>query len=165
MISKIVNLVRHHIPNPDIQNALHLILNLKTGVNWKEIVDLKWAWRKTCVLFIQVNKLCLCSWCACCFSQMTEKASIQRLTESFVTKLQADFPSTVSTIYRSVKNHNHCVDKHKISFNNEQTCFFSCRTSEKLQTACKSSSTADHCDRCLFCLCALDTAVGKCTVK
>ncbi|XP_037829652.1 cytoplasmic tRNA 2-thiolation protein 2 isoform X2 [Kryptolebias marmoratus] len=31
-----------------------------------------------------------------------EKASIQRLTESFVTKLQVDFPSTVSTIYRSV---------------------------------------------------------------
>uniref|UniRef100_A0A3Q3WE43 Cytoplasmic tRNA 2-thiolation protein 2 n=1 Tax=Mola mola TaxID=94237 RepID=A0A3Q3WE43_MOLML len=33
-----------------------------------------------------------------------EKASIQRLTESFVIKLQADFPSTVSTIYRSVPN-------------------------------------------------------------
>lgn len=32
--------------------------------------------------------------------QTTDKASIQRLTESFVTKLQADFPSTVSTIYR-----------------------------------------------------------------
>ncbi|XP_049926665.1 cytoplasmic tRNA 2-thiolation protein 2 isoform X2 [Epinephelus moara] len=59
-----------------------------------------------------------------------DKASIQRLTESFVTKLQADFPSTVSTIYR---------------------------TSEKLQTACKSS-TADHCDRCLLCMCTLDTA-------
>ncbi|MEQ2234759.1 hypothetical protein ILYODFUR_034689, partial [Ilyodon furcidens] len=36
-----------------------------------------------------------------------DKASIQRLTESFVTKLQADFPSTVSTIYRSVRNHQH----------------------------------------------------------
>ncbi|KAM9345047.1 cytoplasmic tRNA 2-thiolation protein 2 [Symphorus nematophorus] len=65
-------------------------------------------------------------------TKTTEKASIQRLTESFVTKLQADFPSTVSTIYR---------------------------TSEKLQTACKSSSTADHCDRCLLCMCALDTTV------
>lgn len=65
-------------------------------------------------------------------NKMTDKASIQRLTESFVTKLQADFPSTVSTIYR---------------------------TSEKLQTACKSSSTADHSDRCLLCMCALDTAV------
>ncbi|KAM8859952.1 cytoplasmic tRNA 2-thiolation protein 2 isoform 2-T2 [Spinachia spinachia] len=60
-----------------------------------------------------------------------DKSSIQRLTESFVTKLQADFPSTVSTIYR---------------------------TSEKLQTACRSSSTADLCDRCLLCMCALDTA-------
>ncbi|XP_044068998.1 cytoplasmic tRNA 2-thiolation protein 2 isoform X2 [Siniperca chuatsi] len=65
-------------------------------------------------------------------TKTTDKASIQRLTESFVTKLQADFPSTVSTIYR---------------------------TSEKLQTACKSSTTADHCDRCLLCMCALDTAV------
>ncbi|XP_042358638.1 cytoplasmic tRNA 2-thiolation protein 2 [Plectropomus leopardus] len=64
-------------------------------------------------------------------TKTTEKASIQRLTESFVTKLQADFPSTVSTIYR---------------------------TSEKLQTACKSS-TAEHCDRCLLCMCNLDTAV------
>ncbi|MEQ2160285.1 Cytoplasmic tRNA 2-thiolation protein 2, partial [Goodea atripinnis] len=39
--------------------------------------------------------------------QTPDKASIQRLTESFVTKLQADFPSTVSTIYRSVRNHQH----------------------------------------------------------
>uniref|UniRef100_A0A4W6DTE2 Cytoplasmic tRNA 2-thiolation protein 2 n=1 Tax=Lates calcarifer TaxID=8187 RepID=A0A4W6DTE2_LATCA len=65
-------------------------------------------------------------------TKTTDKASIQRLTESFVTKLQADFPSTVSTIYR---------------------------TSEKLQTACRSSCTADHPDRCLLCMCALDTAV------
>uniref|UniRef100_A0A8D0APW4 Cytoplasmic tRNA 2-thiolation protein 2 n=1 Tax=Sander lucioperca TaxID=283035 RepID=A0A8D0APW4_SANLU len=68
-------------------------------------------------------------------TKTTDKSSIQRLTESFVTKLQADFPSTVSTIYR---------------------------TSEKLQTACRSSSAADHWDRCLLCMCALDTAVGKC---
>uniref|UniRef100_UPI0037E93722 cytoplasmic tRNA 2-thiolation protein 2 n=1 Tax=Semicossyphus pulcher TaxID=241346 RepID=UPI0037E93722 len=65
-------------------------------------------------------------------TKTTEKASIQRLTEGFVTRLQADFPSTVSTIYR---------------------------TSEKLQTACKSSSAADLCDRCLLCMCALDSAV------
>ncbi|XP_071337747.1 cytoplasmic tRNA 2-thiolation protein 2 [Trachinotus anak] len=65
-------------------------------------------------------------------TKTADKASIQRLTESFVTKLQADFPSTVSTIYR---------------------------TSEKLQTACRSSSTAEQCDRCLLCMCALDTAV------
>ncbi|XP_074532140.1 cytoplasmic tRNA 2-thiolation protein 2-like [Halichoeres trimaculatus] len=65
-------------------------------------------------------------------TKMSDKASIQRLTESFVTRLQADFPHTVSAIYR---------------------------TSEKLQTACGSPSTADLCDRCLFCMCALDTAV------
>lgn len=67
-------------------------------------------------------------------TKSTEKASIQRLTESFVTKLQADFPSTVSTIYR---------------------------TSEKLQVACKSSSGADHSGTCLFCRCPLDTAIGE----
>ncbi|CAB1450265.1 unnamed protein product [Pleuronectes platessa] len=64
-------------------------------------------------------------------TKTTEKASIQRLTESFVTKLQVDFPSTVSTIYR---------------------------TSEKLQTACGSSSTDDSSDRCLLCVCTLDTS-------
>lgn len=61
----------------------------------------------------------------------SEKDSIQRLTESFVTKLQAEFPSTVSTIYR---------------------------TSEKLQTACKAPSVLDDSPRCLMCLCTLDTA-------
>uniref|UniRef100_A0A674N4U1 Cytoplasmic tRNA 2-thiolation protein 2 n=1 Tax=Takifugu rubripes TaxID=31033 RepID=A0A674N4U1_TAKRU len=67
-------------------------------------------------------------------TKTTEKASIQRLTESFVTKLQADFPSTVSTIYR---------------------------TSEKLQTVAKGSSTGHQCDRCLLCMCSLDTDVEK----
>ncbi|XP_034754078.1 cytoplasmic tRNA 2-thiolation protein 2 [Etheostoma cragini] len=67
-------------------------------------------------------------------TKTTDKSSIQRLTESFVTKLQTDFPSTVSTIYR---------------------------TSEKLQPACRSSSAPDPWDRCLLCMCALDTAVEK----
>ncbi|KAL3972543.1 erythrocyte membrane protein band 4 [Sarotherodon galilaeus] len=67
-------------------------------------------------------------------TKTVDKASIQRLTESFVTKLQADFPSTVSTIYR---------------------------TSEKLQSACMKSSGAERCDRCLLCLCSLDTAVEE----
>ncbi|KAG2470089.1 CTU2 protein, partial [Polypterus senegalus] len=35
-----------------------------------------------------------------------EKASIQHLTESFIVKLQADFPSTVSTIYRTSEKLN-----------------------------------------------------------
>lgn len=64
----------------------------------------------------------------------SDKASIQRLTESFVTKLQAEFPSTVSTIYR---------------------------TSDKLQTACKSSSAVDSSPRCLLCMCTLDTQAGE----
>ncbi|XP_016147690.1 LOW QUALITY PROTEIN: cytoplasmic tRNA 2-thiolation protein 2-like [Sinocyclocheilus grahami] len=65
-----------------------------------------------------------------------DKASIQRLTESFVTNLQADFPSTVSTIYR---------------------------TSEKLNTSVMSpqSQTAEAASKCLLCLCALDTKAGK----
>ncbi|XP_077439047.1 cytoplasmic tRNA 2-thiolation protein 2 [Vanacampus margaritifer] len=61
-----------------------------------------------------------------------EKASIQRLTESFVNKLQVDFPSTVSTIYR---------------------------TSEKLQTTSRSSTSANPRHRCLLCMSSLDTTV------
>ncbi|XP_076830786.1 cytoplasmic tRNA 2-thiolation protein 2 [Brachyhypopomus gauderio] len=58
-----------------------------------------------------------------------EKASIQRLAESFVIRLQADFPSTVSTIYR---------------------------TSEKLHTARPlQTSTAEPSAKCLLCLCAV----------
>ncbi|KAM9803814.1 cytoplasmic tRNA 2-thiolation protein 2 [Neosynchiropus ocellatus] len=67
-------------------------------------------------------------------TQTKDKSSIQRLTESFLTKLQEDFPSTISTIYR---------------------------TSEKLQTACGGSSAADPCARCLLCLCGLDTSAGN----
>nr|XP_055072554.1 cytoplasmic tRNA 2-thiolation protein 2 [Misgurnus anguillicaudatus] len=62
-----------------------------------------------------------------------DKASIQRLTESFVTNLQADFPSTVSTIYR---------------------------TSEKLHTALPKQSH-EPAAKCLLCLCAIDTNVDK----
>lgn len=69
-------------------------------------------------------------------TKTSDKASIQRLTESFVTKLQADFPSTVSTIYR---------------------------TSEKLQTAGPAQTNdGEAASKCLLCLCALDTiAVAK----
>uniref|UniRef100_A0A8C1LAB7 Cytoplasmic tRNA 2-thiolation protein 2 n=1 Tax=Cyprinus carpio TaxID=7962 RepID=A0A8C1LAB7_CYPCA len=60
-----------------------------------------------------------------------DKASIQRLTESFVTNLQSDFPSTVSTIYR---------------------------TSEKLHTVMPpQSQSAEPASKCLLCLCTLDT--------
>ncbi|XP_015243153.1 PREDICTED: cytoplasmic tRNA 2-thiolation protein 2 [Cyprinodon variegatus] len=62
-------------------------------------------------------------------TKTSDKSSIQRLTESFVTKLQTDFPSTVSTIYR---------------------------TGEKLQTACRFSSAAEDSDRCLLCLSSLE---------
>ncbi|KAM6118050.1 LOW QUALITY PROTEIN: cytoplasmic tRNA 2-thiolation protein 2 [Pterocles gutturalis] len=56
-----------------------------------------------------------------------EKPSIHRLTESFLLGLQEDFPSTVSTVYR---------------------------TGEKLSPApAKASSESE---RCLLCLCALD---------
>ncbi|XP_024153056.1 cytoplasmic tRNA 2-thiolation protein 2 [Oryzias melastigma] len=65
-------------------------------------------------------------------TKMPEKASIQRLSQSFVSRLQQDFPSTVSTIYR---------------------------TSEKLQTAGGGCSAQDG--RCLLCVCSVDTAAGK----
>ncbi|KAK3509915.1 hypothetical protein QTP70_019394, partial [Hemibagrus guttatus] len=68
-------------------------------------------------------------------TKTADKASIQRLTESFVVKLQANFPSTVSTVYR---------------------------TSEKLNTASPpQSSTTEAAAKCLLCLCALDTRAGK----
>uniref|UniRef100_A0AAZ3SKQ9 Cytoplasmic tRNA 2-thiolation protein 2 n=1 Tax=Oncorhynchus tshawytscha TaxID=74940 RepID=A0AAZ3SKQ9_ONCTS len=68
-------------------------------------------------------------------SKAQDKASIQRLTESFVTKLQTDFPSTVSTIYR---------------------------TSEKLHTACPPQNTNTQLSaKCLLCVCALDTKLGE----
>ncbi|XP_031665592.1 cytoplasmic tRNA 2-thiolation protein 2 isoform X2 [Oncorhynchus kisutch] len=64
-----------------------------------------------------------------------DKASIQHLTESFVTKLQTDFPSTVSTIYR---------------------------TSEKLHTACPPQNTnTQPFAKCLLCVCALDTKLEE----
>ncbi|XP_033896271.3 cytoplasmic tRNA 2-thiolation protein 2-like [Acipenser ruthenus] len=66
-----------------------------------------------------------------------EKASIHRLTESFISKLQADFPSTVSTIYR---------------------------TSEKLNTACpRPIADGELTEKCLLCLCALDTGAEEAT--
>ncbi|KAL7830938.1 hypothetical protein SRHO_G00304400 [Serrasalmus rhombeus] len=68
-------------------------------------------------------------------TKVPDKASIQRLTESFIIKLQADFPSTVSTIYR---------------------------TSEKLHTACPPlNSSVEPAVKCLLCLCALDTKADE----
>uniref|UniRef100_A0A8C4VY78 Cytoplasmic tRNA 2-thiolation protein 2 n=1 Tax=Gopherus evgoodei TaxID=1825980 RepID=A0A8C4VY78_9SAUR len=64
-----------------------------------------------------------------------EKASIHRVIERFVYGLQAEFPSTVSTVYR---------------------------TGEKLSVTPGDASPAAEPERCLLCLCALDTNVGKC---
>ncbi|XP_036780127.2 cytoplasmic tRNA 2-thiolation protein 2 isoform X3 [Manis pentadactyla] len=59
-----------------------------------------------------------------------EKASIHRLTEAFMLRLQAQFPSTVSTVYR---------------------------TSEKLVKAPRDGHAAGPPGpRCLLCICALD---------
>ncbi|XP_006860332.1 PREDICTED: cytoplasmic tRNA 2-thiolation protein 2 [Chrysochloris asiatica] len=59
-----------------------------------------------------------------------EKASIHRLMETFVLRLQAQFPSTVSTVYR---------------------------TSEKLIKAPRAGrATSPSRPRCLLCLCTLD---------
>eukprot|EP00062_Callorhinchus_milii_P005211 gi/632944444/ref/XP_007887512.1/ PREDICTED: cytoplasmic tRNA 2-thiolation protein 2 isoform X2 [Callorhinchus milii] len=68
-------------------------------------------------------------------TKASDKASIHRLTESFVNKLQTDFPSTVSTVYR---------------------------TSEKLNTACSDiNSGVEQTDKCLLCLCIMDTKVEE----
>ncbi|XP_004704796.1 cytoplasmic tRNA 2-thiolation protein 2 isoform X1 [Echinops telfairi] len=59
-----------------------------------------------------------------------EKASIHRLMEAFVLQLQAQFPSTVSTVYR---------------------------TSEKLVKAPRAGQAPSHSSpHCLLCLCTLD---------
>ncbi|OXB78410.1 UNVERIFIED_CONTAM: hypothetical protein H355_009181 [Colinus virginianus] len=58
-----------------------------------------------------------------------EKTSIHRLMESFLLRLQVDFPSTISTVYR---------------------------TGEKLSAAPAEASS--ELQRCLLCLCALDIA-------
>ncbi|CAL8254108.1 unnamed protein product [Lota lota] len=67
-------------------------------------------------------------------TKTADKSSIQRLTESFVVKLQVDFPSTVSTIYR---------------------------TGEKLQTANFTEDIEGAPLKCLLCMCALDTTLGE----
>ncbi|XP_075432907.1 cytoplasmic tRNA 2-thiolation protein 2 isoform X3 [Ascaphus truei] len=67
-------------------------------------------------------------------TKVPENSSIQQLSESFITKLQADFPSTVSTVYR---------------------------TSEKLNiSSTDTSQESGPQERCLLCLCTLDTHVG-----
>ncbi|XP_044126442.1 cytoplasmic tRNA 2-thiolation protein 2 [Bufo gargarizans] len=64
-----------------------------------------------------------------------DNSSIQHLSESFLTKLQADFPSTVSTMYR---------------------------TSEKLNISRKETAEENvQQERCLICMCTLDTRVGE----
>ncbi|XP_069822146.1 cytoplasmic tRNA 2-thiolation protein 2 isoform X2 [Dendropsophus ebraccatus] len=64
-----------------------------------------------------------------------ENSSIQHLSESFITKLQEDFPSTVSTMYR---------------------------TSEKLNVSKKEHAEENiQQEKCLICMCNLDTRVGE----
>ncbi|XP_073439463.1 cytoplasmic tRNA 2-thiolation protein 2 isoform X2 [Dendrobates tinctorius] len=64
-----------------------------------------------------------------------ENSSLQHLSESFITKLQAEFPSTVSTVYR---------------------------TSEKLNISRAEAADENvQQERCLMCMCNLDTRVGE----
>ncbi|XP_062923131.1 cytoplasmic tRNA 2-thiolation protein 2 [Mobula hypostoma] len=68
-------------------------------------------------------------------TKASDKASIHRLTESFVNKLQTDFPSTVSTVYR---------------------------TSEKLNTVCSDlNNDAEQPEKCLLCLCAMNSKIEE----
>ncbi|XP_068116177.1 cytoplasmic tRNA 2-thiolation protein 2 isoform X2 [Hyperolius riggenbachi] len=61
-------------------------------------------------------------------------SGIQHLSETFITKLQADFPSTVSTVYR---------------------------TSEKLHVSrTEVSQDQSKQERCLLCMCPSDTSTG-----
>ncbi|XP_053305194.1 cytoplasmic tRNA 2-thiolation protein 2 [Spea bombifrons] len=68
-------------------------------------------------------------------TKASDNSSIQRLSETFITRLQADFPSTVSTVYR---------------------------TSEKLNLSTAEKHQEDNRqEKCLMCLCPLDTCVGS----
>ncbi|KAG9475073.1 hypothetical protein GDO78_003498 [Eleutherodactylus coqui] len=64
-----------------------------------------------------------------------DNSSIQHLSEAFLTKLQADFPSTVSTVYRTSEKLN--ISRKEITDENVQQ------------------------ERCLICMCNLDTRVGE----
>ncbi|KAG8556276.1 hypothetical protein GDO81_018002, partial [Engystomops pustulosus] len=64
-----------------------------------------------------------------------ENSSIQHLSESFITKLQTDFPSTVSTMYRTGEKLN--ISKKQIAEENVTQ------------------------ERCLICMCILDVGVGE----
>uniref|UniRef100_A0ABM5EUI0 Cytoplasmic tRNA 2-thiolation protein 2 n=1 Tax=Pogona vitticeps TaxID=103695 RepID=A0ABM5EUI0_9SAUR len=80
-------------------------------------------------------------------TKASERASIHRLIENFLAKLQSEFPSTVSTVYRRLLTR--CP------------LWLVLRTGEKL---CVSPQEAapngpEGPARCLFCLCALDTNV------
>ncbi|KAL8195075.1 UNVERIFIED_CONTAM: hypothetical protein K2H54_046334 [Gekko kuhli] len=61
-----------------------------------------------------------------------DRASIHRLIESFLYKLQSEFPATISTVYR---------------------------TGEKLGTTPRDAGGDAEPERCLLCLCHLDTSV------
>ncbi|XP_066493274.1 cytoplasmic tRNA 2-thiolation protein 2 isoform X2 [Tiliqua scincoides] len=67
-------------------------------------------------------------------TKATDKASIHHLIESFLYKLQSQFPSTVNTVYR---------------------------TGEKLSVSPQDATPGAPADpqRCLFCLCTLDTNI------
>ncbi|NXJ04614.1 CTU2 protein, partial [Odontophorus gujanensis] len=86
-----------------------------------------------------------------------EKTSIHRLMESFLLGLQVDFPSTISTVYRYSTSG-------RGGWGQTMGCPCSsplhiCRTGEKLSVAPAEASS--ELQRCLLCLCALDTAGGE----
>ncbi|NXI10362.1 CTU2 protein, partial [Irena cyanogastra] len=66
------------------------------------------------------------------FTKRREKPSIHQLVERFLLGLQEEFPSTISTVYR---------------------------TGEKLSP--EPAKASSECQRCLLCLCGLDTIGGE----
>lgn len=92
------------------------------------------------------------------FAQRREKTSIHRLMESFLLGLQADFPSTISTVYRygtlGWDTHTHTQAGCPPS-----PILYGHRTGEKLSAAPAEASS--ELQRCLLCLCALDIDGGE----
>ncbi|NXO61865.1 CTU2 protein, partial [Phainopepla nitens] len=91
------------------------------------------------------------------FTKRREKPSIHQLVERFLLGLQEEFPSTISTVYRyggpwggagGVGGSGGTHNPH-----------FGCRTGEKLSPEPAKASSESQ--RCLLCLCGLDTDGGE----
>lgn len=96
--------------------------------------------------------------CPCWFPQRREKPSIHQLVERFLLGLQEEFPSTISTVYRYGRVHVGVLGVWG-DWGAPTNPHFGCRTGEKLSPEPAKASSESQ--RCLLCLCGLDTEGGE----